>query len=64
MVTHGSRMRFFLEFCYQTGVEPGKFLSNLHLPQKLQEEYGVLNAFKKHASRAPSMPGKHKFAGT
>ena len=63
--TYGSHMRFFVEFCEQTGIDPEKFASNPHpSTEELQEEDGVLIAFKQHASRAPRKPGKKKLAGT
>ena len=63
--TFGSHMRFFVEFCEQTGIDPEKFATNPHPSTKeLEEEYGLLIAFKKHASRAPRKPGKKKISGT
>ena len=57
--TYGSHMRFFVEFCEQTGIDPEKFATNPHpSAEELQEEDGVLIAFKQHASRAPRKMGK------
>ena len=45
--TYGSHMRFFVEFCEQTGIDPEKFATNPHpSTEELQEEDGVLIAFQ------------------
>ena len=63
--TYESHMRFFVEFCEQTGIDPEKFATNPHPSAgELKGEDGVLISFKQHDSRAPRKPGKKNLAGT